>query len=72
MKNKHLTKHFREMSVRSNVRSRNCPFGELSFEELSVGDLSVGEMSVGELSQNLLLLSTILWMEQRCTKMHKV
>ena len=30
-----------------NIRSDNCPFGELSFGELSVGELSVKEMPSG-------------------------
>ena len=32
--------------IPGNVRSENCPFGELSLE-LSVGELPVGEMSLG-------------------------
>ena len=33
--------------IRRNVRSRKCPFGELSFGELSVGEVFVGQMSSG-------------------------
>ena len=43
--------------LRGSVRSRNCPFGEMSVGEVSVGEVSVGDLSsakcpVGELSYN--------------------
>ena len=38
------------MSIRQNVHTAKCPYGEMSYGEISYGEMSHGEMSYGDMS----------------------